>query len=142
MTHRYILRNDDIKARLIGIIQGLSTSSPWEVELKPYKGKRSLAQNRLMWKWIDEIRLHIADSTGQLWSSDDIHEWLKDQFLPAKVVEIDGKPAKARKSTAALNTREFTEYLEQIEMYCADRLGLLLTHPSVLYYEAMGIGGK
>lgn len=105
---------------------------PFHVCVKRYRKNRSLAQNSIMWLWINCIRTHIIESTGKIYSDDDIHEHLKHLFLPTRAVEIGGKASIAPKSTARLTTVEMRDYLEAIDMYCANDLGLQLPHPEDL----------
>lgn len=108
-----------------------------EVKFGEKKSNRSLAQNRLLWMWNKLIADHVLESTGEHYSDDEIHEYMKSQLLPSKVVEIEGKPVRCRKSTAKLNTRDMADYLNKLDMYCADSLHLVLPRPEDLYYEAI-----
>jgi len=136
MKRTFIIRNDIDRERLLANIRNGDLSRPWKVDVSFYKKRRSLAQNALLWMWMHEIREHIRDSTGKAYSDDELHEWFKDRYLPTKVVELNGKAVTVRKSTAALTTMEFSDYLNVIDAYCADELHLQLTHPE-LYGEAM-----
>lgn len=108
------------------------------VTVGEYRSNRSTAQNRLLWLWLKLIVDHIKDTTGQIFSDEDMNEWFKEKFLETKIIEFRGEVLKARKSSKKLNTKEFTHYLENIDMYCAENLGLVLPHPDDLYYSAMG----
>lgn len=101
----------------------------WSVVIKEAKSTRSVNQNSLMWKWLDIIRLHILDSTGQAFSADEMHEWFKAKFLPSTVVEVDGDAIRCRTTTTKLNTAEMAAYLDIIDKYCADSLHLYLPQP-------------
>ena len=111
--------------------------------------KRREAQNNRMWKWNGEIRLHIIDSTGQVFSKDELHEWMAEHWMPEleagdylgeppKPVVFRGKETLPRIRTSQLSVRGMTKYLNAIDMHAADELGLVLPHPADLYYEAMG----
>lgn len=114
----------------------------YEVTVQEYKKNRSLSQNRLLWLWYKEIADHIKDSTGQIFSDEEMHDWFREKFLPTKFVEFRGEIVKSRKSTKSLKVKEFTEYLEQIDFYCGSDLGLRLSHPDDLYWEAFGINAS
>ena len=62
----FILRDAAIRQRAADAVLScpVSAEQPLQVVIGQYKRKRSLAQNALMWLWIDAIRLHILDSTG------------------------------------------------------------------------------
>jgi len=102
-----------------------------EVTIKPYKKSRSHEQNALLWKWYGEIRNHLAETTGEQYQNEDIHEFMKDKFLDRKAVTIAGDVRIVAGSTAKLNTSDMHEYLNRLDIYCADELGLMLTQPGV-----------
>ena len=101
----------------------------YEVSISPPRKKRTLQANALYWKWIDQIRLHVIDTTGQSYSADAMHEWFKSKFLPTEVVEVNGEPIRCRLSTAKLSTKEMSDYMDMIDKYCANNLHLLLIRP-------------
>jgi hypothetical protein len=137
-----ILREPKHFTRVVEVLDSLPQDTLYEVLIRKHKSSRSLAQNRLMWKWYDIIRIHIADSGGQLFTAEDLHEWYKAKFLPSKVVAVDGEPIRCRASTASLRMSrnddtpegEVTmhEYLDMIDRHSADSLNLVLPTPSDL----------
>ncbi len=131
MKTKIICRTSDLKKRAISIIDALPMEDTHEVIIRPYKSKRSLEQNNTYWMWVDKIRVHIADSTGKFYSCEEIHEWLKEKFLPVRVVEIEGLSVKCAATTTKLNTKEMADYLTQIEQFCASELGLFLPLPGL-----------
>lgn len=116
----------------------LPSDQVYEVEVKPFKRTRSTAQNRLMWAWLTEIKKHIHETTGQIYGSEDLHEYFKSRFLPSSQVNIGGKVYWVPASTTKLSTSEMTDYLTTIEAYCATDLDLILEKPQGLYDDAMG----
>ena len=112
-------------------------TGPLRVEWKPHKKSRSLSQNSLYWFWLTTIRDHVRDTIGQTYTTDEIHELFKDMFLPKVSFKFRDRLIIRPKSTRELNVQQFTDYLNDIEMYCADRLHLILPHPDE-YGEAMG----
>ncbi len=121
------------------IRKSLSEGQELIVEFKPHKSNRSSAQNRLMWKWNQEISEHLREHFGQENSSEDIHEVLVRKRCGVKVVQIGNEePIIARKQTKKMNTAEFTEYLNWLEQYSAEHLQLQVSHPADLYHAAMG----
>lgn len=124
----FTLANDAIKQRCLDVVSTLRTDEQqkYVVTVKPQKSKRSLDQNALLWKWLDIIRLHLADSTGDFFTGEQLNEYFKEKFLPQSFVEIDGTKVICRQSTTKLSVREMHDYLEMIDRYCADRLHLIL----------------
>jgi hypothetical protein len=125
----YIVRNEQMRERVIGLLQQLDLSKPWEVRIQRHQQKRTLSQNALYWKWINEVADIVSRETGQ--DSDDIHEFFKAKFLPSagrKVVEIGGETVE-RRTTRALDTKDMARYMEAIEGFVVSELGILLPAP-------------
>jgi hypothetical protein len=129
LKHKIIIRDDTQRARAIEVIR--ATPEDHEVVIRPHKSKRTLDQNALYWKWLDIIRLHIADSTGQFYSAEDLHEFFKSRFTQARTVEVGGDVATVRRTTTKLNTAEFSAYMEAVDRYCIDRMQLYLPQPGM-----------
>jgi len=136
------LRTESDRARLIGFISGLDLSKPRKVAISEVRSKRSDAQNRLLWLWNGEIQKHLRDSFGQVASSEEWHEILVAKLWPSQVhpVELpDGtKYRVGRAKTRTFNTQQMTTYLELLDAYCAEHLGLLLPHPEDLMLAIYG----
>lgn len=138
----HLLRTDIDRQRLIGFIQGLDLSKPRKVAIKEIRSKRSDAQNNLLWMWNGLIQAHLRDSYGQIASSEQWHEILVAKLWPSEVhpVELpDGTKYKVgRAKTSKFNIQQMTTYLELLDAYCAEHLGLLLPHPQDLMYAIYG----
>ena len=128
-----IIKSQEDKNKALNRISMLAIDKPWQMELKPYKKNRSVAQNKLYWKWIT----CVGDEIG--YESDELHAIMADKFLPNEIVEYGGKEIKKDKSTSRLNTKEFTIYLEQIDRWAVTEMGIVLPGPSDLIWEAMGV---
>ena len=94
-----------------------------------YVKRRSLSQNALMWKWINEVADHVQRATGQ--DSDDVHDFFKRKFLKPKVIEIAGETVQ-KYSTKNLTVPEMTEYMNHIYAFVTSELGILLPIPEEL----------
>lgn len=113
-------------------------SLPLRMTVRPDKETRSEKQNRLYWKWVDEIAMGLE--VGK----DEVHLKLAFKFLPtnplSKPMKIDGNEiARWPISTRDLNTKDFAEYLNKIEALAATELGIKLTMPDDLYWQALGV---
>lgn len=104
------------------IDQFLRTRDGRAVELKLSRpvNSRSQQQNRFLW---GVVYTTIAESTG--YTTEEVHELLKDKFLPRKFVTIGDTTKEVRKSTAQLSIDEFSKYLEQLAAFAAE-LGITL----------------
>jgi len=124
---KFTLVNADVIKRCADTISRMEvTDPPQVVTVAPLKSTRSLAQNALYFKWVDIIRMHVGDTTGQHFSKDEMHEFLAAKFQPTVTVEIAGEVRSVRKSTARNDVEEMREYMEKVDRYSADRLHLIL----------------
>lgn len=88
---------------------------------------RTLPQNRLYWVWVSEIAAYIGEGR------DETHTLLKGQFLPARDVELlDGKRLTMPPSTRLLTVEGFSEYMDRIQVWSAQFLGLVLPEANQL----------
>lgn len=112
----YYVHNEEI---LKNCIQAIKEDMPVSVSIS--KKKRSLNQNAMYWKWLEII----SDYTG--YTKDDLHDKFRLKFLPKKTLEVDGRLYRLPTSTTDLNTKDFTEYLNKIELVAC---GMELNLPS------------
>ena len=124
--------NSEVKNRALLIIRALPLDVIHIVEIKEYKSNRSKDQNALHWKRLDIIRLHVADSTGQIYSAEDLHEFFKAKFLPVHMVDVGGLTEIVGRTTTNLNTKEFAAFMDSIDRYCIDLLNLYLPTPEMM----------
>lgn len=139
----FIIRNDFDRVRVSDAIKGIDLKKPHSVEVKEYRKNRSLAQNRLMWMWVNEIAEHCgynpeeAAQALDVPSPDDIHEMFKQRLLGTVKREILGDSYQVARSTTQLTTAEFTDYLSRIETAAA-MLQITLTKPDDYRFAMMG----
>lgn len=113
----------------------LSTGKRWRIKISEYREKRSLPQNSLMWKWNTEIAEQLTATGVSQFNDEEVHEWLKDEFCPAKPVTMLGKTHYV-KSTKRLDIGEMHKYLTDIDMW-AHQKGLKLTIPDSCEYREL-----
>ena len=131
-----IIKVESDKERAINQIKALNVDKVWQVDIKQYKPNRSLAANRLYWKWLQII----GDDLG--YHRDELHATLAVKFLGIKETICMGENISQPVSTSSLHVKEFSEYLNRIEMFSHGELGIMLPNSDDLYYEAMGIKRK
>lgn len=131
MKHRFTIISDAVAERACAVIRSLPREKRWEVLVREEKSTRSLQQNALYWKWMDIIRLHVADSTGKFYSAEDLHEWFKAKMLPANPVVIDGEMQLTRRTTTSLSVKAMAEYMNMVDRYCVEHLNLYLPQPGM-----------
>lgn len=135
MNKSFKLSSQDERERCINYLNSLNLDKPLSVEIKLYRKNRTLAQNRLLFMWLTIIGNDLG------YHVEEIHAIMKDKFLSSEIVVFQGKGFQVSPSTANLNTKEFTEYLNRIELFANSELGIILPHPEEIYWEAMGIKG-
>ena len=107
----YLLANPKAKQDRINYILTLPDDGKFEVVIKEYKKKRSLAQNRLYWMWIPYLAKHFG------YTDDEMHDELKYAFIGENVyTNRKGVQRTKPKSTTKLKTKEMAEYLTKIEV--------------------------
>jgi hypothetical protein len=99
------------------------------VKVDVAKEKRSLDQNRLYWLWV----ACIEQETGN--DKNNLHEFFTLEFLPLIQQMVFKKLIYKRTSTTTLDTKQFTEYLNKIQIYCSTELGLTLPNPEDVQFE-------
>ena len=114
--------DDKDRAGVIDYLAKLVIKRPYEVSIKVYRKKRSIRQNSLYWLWLNAI----ADETGA--TADSLHRYFKDTYLPKRQVKIMGKKIQEPISTKELDTKQFSDYTNHIEVEAAD-IGIVLIHP-------------
>ncbi len=122
-----IVRDEGMRARIIEHIAGLNLGKPWAITVEPHRKTRSLSQNALMWKWLEEVVQHIHEDTGQ--DKEDIHEYLKRRFLMPKVRDVFGVVVQTW-STKGLEIADMSTYLDKIYAWATTEMGLLLPVPA------------
>lgn len=113
----------------------ISTGKRWRIKISEYREKRSLSQNNLMWKWNAEMAGQLTSVSSESFSDEDVHEWLKKMFCPAKPLTIMGKTVWV-KSTKLLDVGEMHKYLNDIDVW-AHQGGLKLTIPHECEYREL-----
>ncbi len=103
-------------------LQKIDLAVPFTMSLKRYRKRRTLPQNSLYWLWLS----CIADETGD--ASKDLHLYFTGEYLPTATIEVMGKQITKPVSTKKLNTKQFTDYLNLIEVQAAG-IGITLLHP-------------
>lgn len=113
-----------------------SGDKTYRVSVKEWRESRSLSQNALYWKWLNEInnKRPLVVNGSSIKGVDLWHEVFKKFYCPAKNV-TNGDRELQVKSTKILDVGEMTFYLSKIELYCIN-CGIALTIPeSSDYYK-------
>ena len=132
--------------------QAINEGKPLVVSISPECKKRSVAQNSLYWKWLSVIE----KKTGN--DKDQVHFEFKKKFLINILKRDDDEYAEMclalsalkqseseqfraiadgvirETSTTRMDTKQFTEYLQQIEAYALVKMGISLPVPDDLKF--------
>ena len=132
--------------------QAINDGKPLVVEIRSETRDRSKAQNRLYWKWLHEIHRKTGNDEDQL------HFEFKKKFLigilkrddkdyadmclaisalkqsESEQFEAIANGVIRETSTTRMNTAQFTEYLNLIEVFALKTFGMVLPVPDDLKY--------
>lgn len=132
--------------------RSIDDGKPLVVTIKPFDGDRSKAQNRLYWLWVSQwakhqgtdkdsehlffkknflARIYDRDDVGQYRATFQAVRTLKDEKHPAYEQVASGLIELI--STADASVRQFTEYLNDIHVFC-NKHGCWLDTPEDLMY--------
>jgi hypothetical protein len=125
-VHNYKSREEAIK-----LVSELDLSKVHQVKVTCKRGKRSIDQNALYWMWLT----CIEQETGN--EKNDLHFHFKGEYLIhlTKKINILGIEKYRLISTSELDTLQFTQYLEKIQIFANTELGINLPNPSDLEFE-------
>lgn len=128
----YRISNVHLAHRVADLVRSLNCEGKqWVVTIKRYRKQRTLPQNALMWKWYTIIGNELG------YTKDEMHDVLREKFLPWEEVEICGVKKKKLTSTSdpSFTTTMEAEYLNHIDRFAAQELGILLPHPEDNSYD-------
>jgi hypothetical protein len=123
-VHNYKSREE-----AINIVSNLDLSKVHDVKVTCKRGKRSIDQNRLMWMWLT----CIEQETGQ--DKDEVHDFFKNKYLGNVKCLMFGETFDKRITTTRLDTAQFKQYLDKIQIFASTELGIRLPDPSDLEFE-------
>ena len=146
-SHKFKIEKPEHIKKAAVILAGIDLSSPWMLDLRPYKRNRSVEQNALYRKWVRIMAAELG------FEEEDLHEEFKKRYV-IPILERDdpdfaeninllrelfmeGKKAESEKlaaymrrlvSTTNLNTKQFSEMMDQVNAY-AMNVGIVLPQP-------------
>jgi hypothetical protein len=130
MKIRHIIPKGDLsrqhKLMVIAEINDLPDDRPWLIQATKYVRRRTLDQN----SFLHGVPLKmICDHTG--YDIEDIKAYLMGQAFGWEEYEIFGNPRKRpRLSTSQLNTEQFNWFLEWLEAWASQELGMTIPKPN------------
>lgn len=109
----------------------LPEGKTYDVSIKLHRAKRSNEANRLYWEWIGII----ASETGN--DREVCHKFFAKKFLGYDTREFGNEKIAIVKSTANLDTAQFSEYMNQVEAFASTELGILLPSSDNQLYQML-----
>lgn len=106
----------------------------YRVTIKRWRGKRSLNQNALMWKWLAEIGEQVPVS-DHYYDSETWHCYFRKHWCPVKIIALP-VGQESVKSTKLLDKGEMNHYLSRIEAWCLDK-DVTITNPDDSEYRKL-----
>lgn len=103
----------------------LEANAELEVCIRPYNSKRSVEQNRRLWKIYGELA-DKAWVNGRRYNAETWHEYCKGVLLGFDIKAMpDGTEVKTPISTTTLNTAEMTDYQNRLQAWAAREFGII-----------------
>lgn len=107
------------------------------VKITDKKETRREAQNRLLWMWHSELAKHIEIHQGEIYDTEDLHDYVVGKLLPKRVINILGEPEIKRTQTSKMKVKPFADFLTRYEMWTASKYECYFTQPQDLYWQAI-----
>lgn len=104
-------------------IDRLADGKNFDISIVLHRERRTIDQNRLLFLWIN----CISGETGQ--DKDDLHTYFKHKFLQPDFIRVFGQQIYITPTTTTLDTKQFTDYLNNIQIFAAAELGITLPNP-------------
>ena len=135
----WVIGDNSTRQNLLNHIRGLDLSKPKTVKISDKAPTRTQLQNRYLWGWVyasiesqlegGGIVIHCDDGREIPYTKDILHEIFKRKFLIAGVIESRGKSLEMYRSTTELNTREFCDYVGNVEKFAYQFWGITVPPP-------------
>lgn len=124
------------RAQFDETVRALGDGWQVEIEITRLRATRSGQANRYYWGVVIKA---LHDLTG--YTDAELHDLMKAKFLPKELAFTDGNGDVVEAfvlggSTRGLNTQEFSEYVNRIRDWAADKLGLYIPEANEAGYGA------
>lgn len=122
----FILRNDNVRDVALGYISTLDLTKPMKVTVEPYSKRRSLNQNAFL--HAVPLKL-ISEHTG--YEIEELKEYLLGEAFGWQTKRLLNRDvSRPVKTSSELNTEEFNWFLDWIERWASETLGMILPKPN------------
>ncbi len=107
----FILRDNAVRDRVLAYITSVPLDPLLEVDVYEHTKKRTPQQNKLYWAILNELA-EAGQYSSEIW-----HEYMKRKYLGIVEIEVRGEIVQVGRSTAKLSTKEFVDYVTQVQMF-------------------------
>lgn len=124
MSHTFTLRAPEHARKMIEFIKANAgeqarIGQPLVVTIDAYTAKRSTQANARYWAMLDDIA-EQAEIDGKRFSREAWHTYFREQYAPQE----DGPAGLVAMSTAQMNKETFNNYVQRVEVYAVQALGV------------------
>lgn len=133
----FLIANEIVLRRAIEAVGRLTVLKPghrWFVMIVTEKKKRSIEQNRRMWACLTEIAAQVLVD-GRTHNKETWHEFFGRQYRVIDTHWLLGELVYVLRSTTDMSTKEFAEYMTQIEAHATQELGVRFTETREFFDE-------
>ena len=123
-----IIRNREDVQKAIQFLNSLDLKFSFEITVVKSRTKRTLPQNKLLWKWMK----CVAEETGD--DEDSLYQYFCQKYLPWRATICFGEETNSSGGSSTLNTKEFTDFLDKISRQMQS-IGIYLPHPGDLGWD-------
>jgi hypothetical protein len=127
---KFTVSGENDRKAVKSYIDKLPDGKTFTVEVSARKETRSLNQNRLYWLWLT----CIEQETGN--DREILHHEFGMMFLPKKTGTMNGKTIELPVSTSTMNSDQFKQYLNKVQIFASAELGIVLPDPNDLIFES------
>ncbi|MEK6418440.1 MAG: recombination protein NinB [Burkholderia gladioli] len=130
LYREFILRNGNVWSNLVALVRANAKAyndrgEPLRVILTSEERKRNAEQNRFYWGAVLKAISEQAWIEGRQYDKDAWHEFFARKYGPLEEIAIPGGENVVRRmSTTLMSVGEFSTYLNQIQAYAANELGV------------------
>jgi len=149
MQNFILKRTDDPRERSASVgrvcaaLEDLEHNKSWRIEVSQEKSERSMAQNAYLFGVVYKL---IAERTG--YEAEDLHDYLLGKHFGTKLKRVpkskynpDGRIEVPVRTTttnehgrrSVLGKTAFSEYVEFVRRFAAEKLGLVIPDPDPLW---------
>lgn len=102
-----------------------------EITIQKLRSKRSNQQNRFYHGVVIPIAQDAFRELGYIMTKEETHEWIKSKFIePKPMANKDGEfIGNFRPTTTDMTKTEFMDYIQQIQIWFAQTLGVTIPDP-------------